>query len=154
MSSLKNKIFSWCFLVIILILVFLRENIFLEINALIDGHEFNKAYFYFFNEKLALLSKTDLIKLKWLFTILFIGLISTLSIVIIKLWFANKEYNRIMIWSYAVIFSLTTVLLLLFYSFNIYDQYYFVLRKIIGFINSPIPLFVFFSLFYYMIKLK
>lgn len=149
-----HKVVSILFLLLIIVLVFLRENLFLEINAILDGYAYNKAYFYFLNEELASMDKGDLINLKWILTLVFIALISGLTVGIIKLWFARKEFTRWVLYAFSTLIVLIGVIFLIIKFFGVFDDYYFILRKMIGFLNSPIPLFLFFVLFYYIEEKK
>jgi hypothetical protein len=134
----------------IMILSFLRENIFLEINAILNGYAYSKAYFYFLNEKLSSLTPTQLMTLKWLLTILFILVISGLTLLTIQLWFKNKEFNRISMIVYSFAFGVVVLTTLFLWLTGNYTSYYFVIRKMIGFLHSPIPLFLFFTVYMYL----
>ncbi len=138
--------------VLVCFLTLLRENIFLEINAIIDGYDYNRAYFYFLNSEIKNLSLTQLFLLKWGLTIGFILLISALSLLSINWWFKNKAYNRITLFVYFVFFAVTIVLTAFLWLTNNYANYYFVIRRLIGFLQSPLPLFLFVSMYLYLIN--
>lgn len=140
--------------VLILILTFLRENVFLEINAIIDGYSYNKAYFYFFNESMSNLTFSQLEKLKWSLTILFILVISTITLFIIQLWFKNKKFNRITLVFYLAFYGLTGLITLLFWLTGTFNNNYFIIRKMTGFLQSPLPLFFFFTMFLYLMNIR
>ena len=134
----------------ILLLSLLRENVFLEINAISDGFDYNQAYFYFFNESIAKLTPSQLSLLKWSLTFSFIFVISGFTFLAIYLWFKNKKYNRITLVIYLALFSLTGFTSILIWLTGTYSDYYFVIRKMIGFLQSPLPLFFFFTMFFYL----
>ena len=138
--------------IIILVLTLLRENIFLEINAVMNGHSYNNAYFYFFDDSIVGLSMSQLALLKWGLTILFILIISGFTVVIIQLWFKNKMYNRLTILIYAVVFGVVGFVTFVLWLMNAFTDYYFVVRKMIGFLQSPLPLFLFFTMYLYLVK--
>ena len=148
----SNKVVSILLLTVMIFTVLIRENIFIEINAIIAGYDYNKAYFYFFNESFAAMDIVQLTKLKWLLTSLFVFIVAISSIVIVKLWFKNKRYTKLIILSYIGIAMLGGLIFLITYAFDVTNQYYFLLRKLLGLAHSPIPLFIFFSLFYYLDK--
>jgi len=140
--------------VFILILTLLRENVFLEINAIMNGYTYNNAYFYFLSKGIIDLNLDQLSMLKWGLTISFILLISALTLFIIILWFNNKKYNRISLFVYLVFYGVITLLTLFLWLVNCYDDYYFVIRKMIGVLQSPIPLFLFSSVYLYLTSLS
>jgi len=139
---------------LILILTLLRENLFLEINAIIDGNSYNQAYFYFLNENISRLTLAQLVKLKWSLTIAFILVISTLTVLIIQLWFKNKKFNKISFIFYLTFYGLTGLITILLWFTGTFDSFYFVIRKMIGFLQSPLPLFVLFTMFLYLNSLR
>jgi len=149
-----SKITAFVLGVLILILTLLRENLFLEINAIMDGYIYNKAYFYFLNEKMSSLTYSQLGKLKWSLTIAFILVISGITLLIIQLWFKNKRWNRITWLFYLVFYGLTGLITLLLWLTGTFSTYYFILRKMIGFLQSPLPLFFFFTLYLYLINTR
>lgn len=150
--SLLNKGLSALLLIIMILAVFVRENIFLEVNAILNGYEYNKAYFYFFDESLSQLTSSQLILLKWLLSFLFIVFVASCTFAIIKLWFNNMSYNRLVLYAYGALIVIALLCYGILHLFNVYNDYYFILRKILGLAHSPIPLFIFFALFYFLDK--
>jgi len=136
--------------ILILIISLLRENVFLELNAIIDKEPYNKAYFYFFQESFTQLPYQKLMQLKWLLTGGFSLLITILSYFTIYFLFRNKNFNKLALVFYASIFGLLMILTTVFYGFNLFDNYYFILRKIAGFIQSPLPLLLLLILIIYL----
>lgn len=146
----KHKIIAVITGVVILVLTFLRENVFVEINAIMDGHSYNNAYFYFFDESISKLSTSELTNLKWVLTIIFILAIFGLTLMIIWLWFKNRNYSKVTLLIYLSAFGIIAIITLFLKAFGYFDDYYFVVRKMIGFIQSPLPLFLFFSMYFYL----
>lgn len=150
--TLINKFTCLVMLVIMIVAVFIRENVFLEINAILNGHTYNKAYFYFFDETLSQLSVKELLILKWVLSVAFISLVATFTYLIIKIWFKNATYTKIVVYAYAAITSIALSCYGVLSIFSLYNDYYFILRKILGLAHSPIPFFVLFALFYFLDK--
>jgi len=148
-----KKTIAFLLIAATLLLAFIRENVFLEINAILDGHEFNIAYFYFFNESLTQLSMSQLIGLKWILTASFIMAVAICTLFTIWFWFNSKKYIKILMCFYAALLGLIVVLYFSFWMLNIYNEGYYILRKLIGLAHSPIPLFLSFALFLYMDKI-
>lgn len=152
MRSKNKKKVAITFGLLIMALTLFRENLFLEINAILNGENINRANFYLFYDSLVSYSTNQLIQLKYIFTSLFIILFITSTFLTINFWFSSKSFNKITL---AVLGGFVA---LLFLSFGIaklvgsfYDVY-FVFRKATGFLQSPLPLFILFSLFIYLNK--
>lgn len=149
---MKDKIGFIVLVFIIVLLTIIRENIFLEINALLNKETYNKAYFYWFSSEFKEFSDQRLYQLKWALTILFSLAISVLSILGIRVWFRSKEYTKLVIQIYLLIFTITFLVVFMVFTFESLKSYYFVSRKLIGFLQSPLPFFLFFALFFYQKK--
>lgn len=128
----------------------IRENIFLEINAILNGHDYNKAYFYFFNEDFLAMGITRLVRLKWGLAGAFILLVSGMSVSVVNLWYNKPAYTKLMIYCYLGLFCFIALVLGITKLLNVFDAFYFVFRKLVGLAHSPIPLFLFFSMYYYI----
>lgn len=152
MIAVKNnrKLFSVGLLFIVLGLVLIRENLFVEINAILGGYNYNKAYFYYFKDTFQNMELSHLYVLKWLLTVVFIILISLFTITFIRVCFSNKNYTKAVFLTYLVSYLIVVVVFIIFWLLGIYDKEFYVLRKLIGLLHSPIPLFFFFCLFYYL----
>lgn len=136
----------------LLILTYFRENLLLTINAFITGSEYNRAYSYWFSDVFVGLSMTSLIKLKWIITIVFSMAMSVITVYSLSVWFTSK-YNFKLI-SYIYIISFIFILVLAFFGkvFGVFDLVYILLRRILGVIQTPLPFFTFFIVFYWMDK--
>lgn len=145
----KKKIISFSVFLLILLLTLIRENIFLEINAIIAEQGYNNAYFYWFEEVFASMQVSQLLTLKWVLTVSFILSTTLLTLWFIKLWFSNKDYIKLALIVYASLFLLIVVKAVFFTYFVGENSFYPLLRKMVGLLSSPIPLFIFYALFYY-----
>lgn len=152
MHVYKKNTLALALLFLIVGLTFLRENLFLEINAILNHQEYNNAYFYFLYDFFKGLKAIELLFLKWGLTILFILLISFLTILIIHNWFKQQVFTKATIVIYLFIY-LGLLLLVLFSKWlGFYENIFIFFRKIIGLLTSPIPLFFLFSVLYYKQK--
>ena len=152
MHVYKKNTLALALLFLIAVLTFLRENLFLEINAILNHQEYNNAYFYFLYDFFKGLKAIELLLLKWGLTILFILLISFLTILIIHKWFKQQVFTKATIVIYLFIY-LGLLLLVLFSKWlGFYENIFIFFRKIIGLLTSPIPLFFLFSVLYYKQK--
>lgn len=152
-TKIKKKYFTVLLTVIILFLTVLRENLFLEINGIINQQEFNKAYFYWFSDWFNNQSTQSLIILKWLFTVVFVLLISYITTIVIRINFGNEQ-QLFLIKIYGVTYLILIVLTALFWLFGGFAQGYFILRKIAGVLQSPLPLFIVYALMYLTLKIN
>ncbi|MBV6485011.1 MAG: hypothetical protein KFKLKKLM_01558 [Flavobacteriales bacterium] len=148
----KKKMGVAMLVVLILGLTILRENIFLEINAIIDGYEVNKANFYLFYDVLNSYPVEKLGMLKWVLSISFIFVIALTTFFALHLWFKKKQYDKITMWFYFLTFILIALLVVFTKVFGVFDNMYFILKKIISFLQSPLPLFILFSVYFYITK--
>lgn len=147
---MKKKILAVFFCLSVFVLTFLRENIFLEINGILNQSNFNKAYFYLFHHQFQKLSIQQLVITKWTLTFVFVFLITLFSILVIKFWFNQAHYTKMMLTFYGLFFLVSlSVIIILFFIKN-FNDYYFVLRKMVGLFSSPLPLFLFFVKYYYL----
>ena len=146
--TLFNRVFIFIFFLLIFGLTILRENLFLDINSVIENYDFNSTYFYYFHSKLLNFNSSELFQLKWLLTILFSVVISGLSTLVISFWFRGGKILRYVIYVYVSICTFFIIAAFLLWCVNGVDEYYFVLRKITGFVQSPLPLIIMMPIFY------
>lgn len=149
MKNYRLKTIAVISILLVIGLTFLRENVFVEINAIIAGHDYNKAYFHVFDETISSLSLKEIQQLKWGLTIIFILIISMLTVISIYFWFKVKNYTVLTLKAYAVVLSGVVLLTLILWFLGAFTSYYFVVRKMIGFLQTPLPLFLLFSVFTY-----
>lgn len=139
---------------ILLLLTLLRENVFLEINGVLNQTGYNKAYFYLLDPLISNLSIAQLVLLKWILTIGFILLISSLTVLIIKWWFNQTNYTSTTIKIILLLFIVSGVVTIMLWLSGLFNHYYIILRKMVGFLSSPIPLFLFFVMYLYLSSIR
>ncbi|HRN40612.1 MAG TPA: hypothetical protein PK649_00895 [Vicingus sp.] len=135
---------------ILLLLTLLRENVFLEINGVLNQTGYNKAYFYLLDPLISNLSIDQLVLLKWVLTIGFILLISSLTVLVVKWWFNQTNYTSTTIKIILLLFIVSSVITFILWLLGLFNHYYVVLRKMVGFLSSPLPLFLFFVMYLYL----
>lgn len=133
-------------------LTLIRENLFLEINAILNGENINRANFYLFYDYFTSFSLEKLSLLKWVFSIIFIVVIAGTSFFALHLWFEKKQYNKITSWVYLVVIAVLLLLVVATKVTGVFDDAYVILRKVLGFLQSPLPLFILFSMYFYLDK--
>jgi len=133
-------------------LTLIRENLFLEINAILNGENINRANFYLFYNYFDSFSLEKLSLLKWVFSIIFIVVIAGTSFFALHLWFEKKQYNKITGWVYLVVIAILLLLVVVTKLTGVFNDTYVILRKMIGFLQSPLPLFILFSMYFYLTK--
>lgn len=146
----RNRQVSIIIIICILGLTFIRENLFLEINAILSNAEVNRANFYLFFEYFSTIPHSTLETLKWVLTIFFILVIDGFSLLVVHLWFNDKSYNKIFLIFFLILLSVLIMAVVFAKLLGVFSTYYFIFRKVIGFLQSPLPLFIFFSIYLYL----
>ena len=144
----KNKVISMIGVVIILLLTYYRENLLLEINALLNNVQFTRSSSYWFYSFFEKMSISDLVLWKWGLTVFFSIMITVFTLASLYFWFGSIELLKFTSKLYIFLFSVVTVIALIGFLFNSFQSIYFLLRKILGVVQSPIPFFIFFLLNY------
>jgi len=147
-----RKVFFFITVFLIIVITILRENIFVALNAIIEGRTYNQASFHFFDNFFKQFHDNFLMNLKWILTGLFSCVVSFLSVLAVNLWFKARAFNLIFIKMYLFAFFLVSIIGIVAVITDVYQKYYFVLRKTLGVIQSPIPFFLMFVLFYFLTK--
>ena len=135
---MKRKVIWLTVLLLLFISSYYRELWFRSINAIIDGEE----HFYAKTTSLPFLmdwSKAELIKLKYGLTIGFSLLFMGLSLFGIKKTFTARFPLYLLLTYYALISLVAAVTLLFGLAFTSFQEVYPFLRKLIGFVHSPLP---------------
>ncbi|MCL4856617.1 MAG: hypothetical protein KJZ55_04985, partial [Flavobacteriales bacterium] len=122
----------------------------LEINGVLNQTGYNKAYFYLLDPLISNLSIAQLVLLKWILTIGFILLISSLTVLVVKWWFNQTNYTSTTIKIILLLFIVSSVITFILWLLGLFNHYYVVLRKMVGFLSSPLPLFLFFVMYLYL----
>jgi len=155
MKSLVHKSVYVVFgVILLLLLTYFRENILLEINANLALEEYNRAYSYWFADYFKGMSRDSLIKWKWTATIVFSFLMSAITICSLYIFFTSFNVLKRVLIIYLIIFIIGFLLAVIGYLTGSFNEVYFVLRKILGIVQSPLPFFAFFVLFYYEKRLS
>ena len=149
---IRRKPLFFLIVSLILVLTLLRENIFLELNSIILGENYNKAYFYVFDGLFKGFSVPVLKILKWALTGFFVFLITFLSVLGVDIYYGNRIFTIIFVKVYLFVFLFVIAIGVVGFTLNSYEDYYPVLRKLIGLIQSPIPFFMMFVVYHYLGK--
>ena len=95
-----------------------------------------------------------LVKWKWGLTMLFSVIMTFVTILSLYFWFKSIRVLKILGLFYLVLFFIVCLLSWVGYLTNTFNELYFVLRKVLGIVQSPLPFFAFFTLFYWRAKNK
>lgn len=149
-----NKTVTFLGLILLLVLTYFRENFLLEINANLAMEEFDRSYSYLMSDFFKKMSPEYLKKWKWGVTIVFTGLMTIVTVLSLYSWFKSFQLLRLLGWFYLVLFMIVILLAFIGFLTNSFDDIYFVLRKFLGVVQSPLPFFTFFALFYWSTKIN
>lgn len=138
---------------LIISLGFIRDHIFVNINAMIYSQHYNDSsivipkYFSFMSN----LTSNHLYLLKWGLTILFAILFFTLSFLFIRIYFFNsKKHNSVVIICYLGLFIISFLITIVGYIFPVFTKEAYTLsRYLMGMLQSPIILMILFPLLYF-----
>jgi hypothetical protein len=134
----------------IIALGFLRDFIFININYIIDQLYFNLEvhYYHSFYSFLDTWEVQQLMTLKWIFTLIFMGLNFGLSFWIIHCLFSNpKPANKMLIAGYLILFSVSAGFYMGGKLLGFTEMGYTLARRFMGVLQSPVPI-MFVSLFH------
>ena len=132
---------------LLFIIGYIRESVFLVINSVLNQYPFpyNPSYIpppaYLYS-----LSSQELINLKWVFTIVFSLLFMLFSWLIIHFYFNTKKYNKIILYIYLTLISISFLFAVVGILFNCFDILYTPSRFIAGIVQSPILVITLFTL--------
>jgi len=149
-----NKVATFLGLLLLLFLTYFRENFLLEINASLALDAHNRAYSYWLADFFQLQTQENLIKWKWVITIFFSSLMSIITMISLRFWFESNKFVKMIGLIYLFTFIFIVLLGMLGFLLGSFNDIYFILRKILGFIQSPIPFFTFFVLIYWSYEKK
>src|SRR5690606_4839375 len=127
-------------------------NIFLEINAILNGEQVNRANFYLFYDYFSSYSVQNLHLLKWILTIFFIIIMGVATLLALHLWYNEKYFDNITTWFYLIVIGVLFLLVVVTKTIGVFNDIYSLLRSTIGFLQSPLPLFILFSMYFYLDK--
>ena len=144
-----SKLLAFVGLILVLLCTYFRENFLLTINALLASKTYSSAYAYWLSDFCSTMPATQLMQWKWGLTIFFSIAIAGITLLSLYCWFKSYKLLKTAIWFYAVLFLGVGLLALVGVLTHSFDAIYFVLRKALGVVQSPLPLFVFFAFFYW-----
>lgn len=146
-----NKGLTFLGLLFLLLLTYFRENFLLEINANLAMETYNRAYFYWLSNFFREMRPELLLQWKWGLTIFFSVIITLVTTLSLHLWFKSTSFLKIVILFYIILLAVVCTLALFGFLTSSFNNVYFVLRKILGVVQSPLPFFAFFVLFYWSV---
>ena len=138
-------------LILIFLLGYLRELVFLSINAVINKYPFpyTRAYIkpspFLYN-----LSSETLFYLKWILTLCFSVFFCGATLALIHFYYNSKAFNKLTIATYVVLFMISLITWFLGSLFNQVSFFYTASRFIAGLIQYPLLSLVIFSLLYFI----
>lgn len=149
MRPTVKKILTLFSFILLFIIGYIRESIFLVINSVLNNYPFpyNPSYIPP-PEYLYSLTTQELINLKWVFTLVFSLLFMFFSWLIIHLVFNSRIYNKIVIYIYTFFISISFLIAGVGILFNCFEILYTPSRFIVGIIQSPLLVIILFSLFF------
>lgn len=148
---MSKKIKLILLIVLIILLGFLRDYLFFNINWIyltLTENRPNQALdeFYFLLEW----TPRNINILKWFLTFLFTGLFLLLSVWIIQQFFKNKQFNRITIYAFVGLIGICALLYLIGFVIGLSDNLYGVIRTLMGFAQSFMPLMILYVVFKFL----
>jgi len=153
MRQLKlNKVVAFLGVFLLLLLTYFRQNFFLEINAILASEAFDRSNSYWLSDFFNNIPFANLLKLKWGLTMVFSIVMTAVTILSLHFWFKSIHFFKVVGLFYLVLFVVICLLALIGFLTNSFNDIYFALRKLLGLVQSPLPFFTFFTLFYRVLK--
>lgn len=142
-------------MIIIFFIGYLRETIFIVINAVLYQYPFpyNSSYVSPPNF-LYTYSNQTLVTLKWVLTFGFSIVFFMVSLVLIHFYFKNRSFNKITVWVYLFLVGVSFLTAVLGILLGNFDETYTLSRFVIGLAQSPLIPLVLFVLFYFKNKIE
>jgi len=139
-------------LLLLLLLTYFRENFLLEINASLASDALDRSQSYWLSGFFKNMTQDILIKWKWGLTMFFSVIMTFVTLLSLYFWYQSVQLLKIVGLLYLILFALVFLIALIGYLTSSFDVIYFILRKILGIVQSPLPFFAFFALFYWNLK--
>ncbi len=142
----KKIIYSVLFIGLVILIGFLRETYFVRIKwneAVIEGTAYKQAAFWLFTF-LENLSLNQLTIAKYIGTIFFVLAFWGLSLLMIKLFFTNQNYYRLIHFVFILVLSFGLLVYAIGFLFAKNQEFYSFSRWIIGFIETPLSIAILF----------
>lgn len=135
----------------IVLLGFLREYVFININWIyltLTNGRMNAAR----DEFMFLVdwSPAEIVILKWTLTLVFSLLFFLITLLTVKIYFANRTFNQIVLFLFAALFSIAGLLFIIDELAGQNNVLYGPIRTIMGLVQSFIPLMILFVLFKFL----
>lgn len=148
---MSTKIKLILLIALIILLGFLRDYLFFNINWIyltLTENRPNQALeeFYFLLEW----TPKNINILKWFLTFLFTGLFLLLTVWIIHQFFKNKQFNRITIYAFVGLIGICAFLYLIGFAIGLSDNLYGVIRTLMGYAQSFMPLMILYVVFKFL----
>ena len=147
-----NKKFAFLGLLLLLLLTYFRENFLLEINASLASDVFHRSNSYWLSDFFKNMTNDFLVRWKWGLTVFFSLLMSIVTLLSLYVWFKSISVLKIVGIFYFCLLFVLCLFAIIGYLTHSFNDIYFVLRKIVGVVQSPLPFFAFFTLFYWNFK--
>lgn len=150
MNNLLKNIIAGVLIILLFVVGYFRETVFLVINSVINKtpYPYNTSYIkppsflYQYTEN-------ELIIVKWLLTFGFSVLFLILALVLFHFYFKNNKFNFLTIFIYVILIFISSVVSIFGLIFNNFDGVYTLSRFLIGLVQSPLIPLVLFVLFYF-----
>jgi hypothetical protein len=150
LSNLLKNIIAGVFIILLFVVGYFRETVFLVINSVINKTPFpyNTSYItppsflYHYTDK-------SLIIIKWVLTVGFSFLFMAITLGFIHFYFRTKKYNHFTIIIYMVLITISGLVSISGIIFNNFDEVYTLSRFLIGLVQSPLIPLALFVLFYF-----
>lgn len=142
---MKRKTLYWIlFLVVLFIVSYYREVIFMSINAVLNGEKF----FYAKTMRIEPLfnySVSKLVHLKYILTVFFSALFTSLTTIGLKMSFKTKTLYMVSIGIYIILYVILILTFLISLWLSRFEAFYPFMRIVIGMIHNPL-IYIFLSI--------
>ncbi|CAG0952712.1 MAG: hypothetical protein HND27_04705 [Bacteroidetes bacterium] len=150
---MAKNIFTTLFFLLIFLVGYFREAVFLVLNTVIHNYPFPYNAVYskppnFLYE----ISTSHLLLLKWVLTGAFSLLFMAFTMGLIHLYFKHKEYNKLVLWVYALLLVVSGFITLLGLITGHFEDVYTFSRFVVGLAQSPLTSLVLFVFIYFKSK--
>ena len=152
---IRKNILTTLFFILLFILGYIRETLFLVVNSVLLKYPFpyNRSYITP-PEFLQNLTPDELISIKWLSTFGFSALFCFATAFLIHYYFKRKLFLKITFLLYIGITCFSGTSMLLGYMLNDYNYFYPLARFLMGLLQYPLFSLILFVLFYYSEKIR
>lgn len=137
--SKRNKLLTAAMVLLFVLTGFFREFVFLNWNEQIRVSYYHSPdpHVAPVMQWLGSFSYETLYWLKWPLTLFFSALFTLYSVIIVHLIFSNRQYNRITVWSYALVFAASFLFFGIGWALGARESTYDIARFLAGLIETP-----------------